>query len=240
MVPDAILAVGTPAALATKSAGGTVPIVFVAVSEPVSQGIVASLAHPGGNLTGFTNLKASFGAKWLELLKEIAPRVMRVATMFNPNSAPYATSFARSIEVAAPQFAVQVATIRVQDAAEIEAAIMKLAGEPQGGFILPPDTHTASHRKLIVDLAVRYRLPAIYALKQFAAEDGLAFYGIDIVDLVEKAAGYIDRILKGAKPTDLPVQQPTQYQLVINLKAAKSIGLEVPPTLLARADEVIE
>ena len=240
LTPDAILALGTPAALATKSATGTVPIVFVGVSEPVSRGIVASLAHPGGNLTGFTNLEATLGAKWLELLKEIAPRVMRVATIFNPNSTPYATPFARSIEVAAPQFAVQVVTIHVHGPAEIEAAITKLAGEPQGGFILPPDTHTAGHSELIVDLAMRHRLPAIYSLQFFTAEGGLAFYGIDIIDLVKKAAGYIDRILKGAKPTDLPVQQPTKFELVVNLKAAKALGLTLSPTLLALADEVLE
>jgi ABC-type uncharacterized transport system substrate-binding protein len=240
LVPDAILAVATPATLAAKAATGTIPIVFVAVSEPVAQGIVASLAHPGGNLTGFTNLEATFGAKWLELLKEIAPQVTRVATIFNPDAAPNMIPFARSIEVAAPQFAVGVATAHVHGPAEIEAAITKLAGEPQGGFILIPDPYTAGHRKLIVDLAMRHRLPAIYGLKYFAAEDGLAFYGIDIIDLFKKAAVYVDRILKGAKPADLPAQQPTQFQLVINLRAARRIGLDVPPTLLARADEVIE
>ena len=237
---DLILAGGTPAARAAKSATSTIPVVFVAVSEPVAQGIVPSLAHPGGNLTGFSNLEPTFGPKWLELLKEIAPHVMRVAIMFNPDTAPYVIPFSRSVEAAAPTFGVQAETALMHGPAEIEAAVTKLTAGPAGGLIVPPDTYTSGHRKLIIELTARNRLPAIYALKFFALEDGLASYGTDLVDLFRKAAGYVDRILRGERPADLAVQQPTQFQLVINLKAAKAIGLDVPPMLLARADEVIE
>jgi putative ABC transport system substrate-binding protein len=211
--PDLILAVATPAARAAKSATRTIPVVFVAVSEPVAQGIVPSLAHPGGNLTGFTNLEPSFGAKWLELLKEIAPHVMRVAIMFNPDTSPYATPFSRSVEAAAPTFGVQAETALIHGPAEIGAVVTKLTTGPAGGLIVPPDTYTAGHSKLIVELAGRNRLPAIYGLKFFAVENGLAFYGADAIDMFGKAAGYVDRILRGQKPSDLAVQQPTQFQL---------------------------
>jgi putative tryptophan/tyrosine transport system substrate-binding protein len=240
LAPDVILTVATPPTVAAKSATSTIPVVFVAVAEPVSQGIVPSLAHPGGNLTGFSNMEPSFGGKWLEFLKEIAPSVTRVTTMFSPSSAAFAVAIAGSVEAAAQRFAVEAETALVHGPAEIEAAMTKLARAPVGGLILPPDPIAAGQRKLIVELAVRYRLPAIYGLKFFAAEDGLMFYGADILDQMRKAAGYVDRILRGENPAYLPVQQPTQFQLVINLRAAKAIGLDVPPTLLARADEVVE
>jgi putative tryptophan/tyrosine transport system substrate-binding protein len=236
--PDVILAIATAGARGAKSATGTVPIVFVAVTEPVYQGLVASLAKPGGNLTGFSNLEPTFGAKWLELLKEVAPDVTRVATILNPDT--IAAPFSQSVEAAAPKFAVTAETAAVHSPAEIEAAVTKLAEGAGGGLIFPPDTYTAGQRKLIVELAARHRLPAIYGLKFFALEDGLIFYGIDVVDQIRTAAGYVDRILRGENPADLPVQQPTRYQLVINLKAARAIGLGVSPMLLTRADEVIE
>jgi putative ABC transport system substrate-binding protein len=240
LAPDLIVATASSAAVGAKSTTSTIPIVFISVSEPVAQGIVASLARPGGNATGFSNLEPSFGAKWLELLKEIAPNVMRVATIFNPDTAPYVVPFSRSVEAAAPNFAVEVETVNVHGLAEVEAAIARLARAPHAGLILPPDPGTAAQYKPIVELAARHRLPAIYGLKFFAIGGGLASYGTDIVDLFRKAAGYVDRILKGEKPAELPVQQPTQFELVINLKAAKAIGLDVPPLLLARADTVIE
>jgi putative ABC transport system substrate-binding protein len=240
LAPDLIVATATAATLGAKSATRTIPIVFISVSEPVVQGIVASLARPGGNATGFSNLEPSFGAKWLELLKEISPSVTRVTTLFNPDTAPYAFSFSRSIEAAASNFAVEAETVNVHGTAELEAAIAKLAGAPHGGLILPPDPGTGAQYKLIIELAAHHRLPAIYGLKFFTIAGGLASYGTDIVDLFRKAAGYVDRILKGENPAELPVQQPTQFQLVINLKAAKAIGIDVPPMLLARADEVIE
>jgi len=209
--PDVILATATSGALGAKAATSSVPIVFVAVSEPVAQGIVASLARPGGNATGFSYFEPSFGPKWLELLKEIAPHVTRVATIFNPDTAPFAIPMARAVEAVAPNLAMQVETDHVRGPVEIEAAIVRLASAPQGGFILLPVSSTAGHRKLIIDLAARHRLPAVYGLKFFAIEDGLAFYGPDVVDLFRKAAGYVDRILKGQKPADLAVQQPTQF-----------------------------
>jgi putative tryptophan/tyrosine transport system substrate-binding protein len=236
---DLILAVATPAARAAQAAGN-VPVVFVGVSEPVSQGIVSNLAHPGGNATGFTNLEATIGAKWLELLKEIAPGVSHAATILNPDTAPYAVPFARAAEQAAPRIGVAAETIAVRGPAEIEAAIAKVGKELGGGLIFPPDPHTSSQAKLVLELSERYRLPAIHGLKFVVKEGALASYGIDLVDVFRRAAGYIDRILKGEKPADLPVQQPTKFELIINLRTAKALGLEVPPTLLARADEVIE
>jgi putative ABC transport system substrate-binding protein len=238
--PELILAAATPATKAAHQATRIVPTVFVAVSEPVSQGLVASLAHPGGNITGFTNLEATFGGKWLELLKEIAPGVTRAAILFNPETSPFAVPIARAAEEVAPKLGMTSETIAVRGAPEIEAAITRVANEPGRGLIFPPDTHTATHLKLVLELSERYRLPAIHGLKLMATEGALAFYGVDIVDLFRAAAGYIDRILKGEKPADLPVQQPTKYELVINLKAAKAIGLAIAPTLLARADEVLE
>jgi putative ABC transport system substrate-binding protein len=240
LIPDVILANGSTALRALQQATRTVPIVFVVVSEPLAQGFVSSLARPDGNTTGFTNLEPTLGAKWLELLKEIAPSVTRVAMMFNPRSAVPNPLFFRSAEAAGPNFAVKVIMAAVHDAAEIEGAITTLGREPGGGLIFPPDYFTVVHRKLIVGLAARYRLPAIYAFRSFSPDGGLLYYGVDRADQFRQAAGYVDRIVRGEKPGDLPVQQPTKFELVINLKTATVLGLTVPPTLLARADEVIE
>jgi len=238
--PHLILAVATPAAKAAQEATRTLPIVFIGVSEPVAQGIVNSLARPGGNITGFTNLEPTFGEKLIELLKEVAPTVNHAGIIFNPDTAPYAPSFARSAEVASPKMLVKIDTLIVRTPAEIENAILKIASEPGGGLVFPPDTYTGNNSKLIVESATRHYLPAIYSLKYFTTDGGLAFYGIDVAQLFRQAAGYVDRIMKGEKPAELPAQQPTKYELVINLKAARAIGLTVPPTLLSRADEVIE
>jgi putative ABC transport system substrate-binding protein len=238
--PDVILANSVGAVRAAQQATRTIPIVFTAVSEPVAQGFVAGLAHPGANITGFTNLEPSVGGKWLELLKEIAPRVTRVAFIFNPRSSPVTSLFIRSAEVAAPNFAVETVEAPVKQPAEIEAVMARIGREPGGGLILPPDTFTSSHHKLIVDLASRYKLPAIYALPDFAVAGGLASYGPDVTDQFRRAAAYVDRILRGEKPGDLPVQQPTKFEFVINLKTAKELGLEVPNSIQLLADEVIE
>ena len=238
--PDLILASATTAARAAQAATRTIPIVFIAVSEPVTQGIVTSLARPGGNITGFTNLESTFGEKLVELLKEIAPAVNHAGFIFNPNTAPNAPLFARSADAASPRMQVRIDAMSVSTKTEIENAIAKVASEPGGGLVFPPDTYTASRSNLIVELATRRSLPAIYSLKYFATDGGLAFYGIDVVEQFRRAAGYVDRIMKGEKPADLPVQNPTKYELVINLKAAHAIGLTVAPSLLGRADEVIE
>jgi putative ABC transport system substrate-binding protein len=240
LAPDVSLAHATPATAALQRATRTLPVVFVAVSEPVAQGFVQSLARPGGNITGFTNLEPTLGAKWLELLKEIAPRVTRVAVMSNPNTAPYVILFSRSVEAVAQKIAVELIAAPVHEPAEIEAVLTMLGREPGGGLILPPDPFTVAHRKLIFDLAARYRVPAINGLLYFANEGGLVSYGVDVRDQFRQAAAYVDRILRGEKPADLPVQQPTKFDLIINLTTAKALGLEIPPTLLARADEVIE
>jgi putative ABC transport system substrate-binding protein len=214
-------------------------IVFIGVSEPVDQGFVASLAHPGGNLTGLSNLEPTMGPKWLELLKEIAPGVTHAAVMFNPDNSGGAL-LARATGVAAEKFAVEVVEAPVREPAEVEALMTMLGRRAGGGLIVPPDPFMTAHRKLIVELAARYRLPAIYFLRSFNTDGGLISYGVDIIDLFRQAGGYVDRILRGAKPADLPVQQPTKFELVINLKTAKALGLTVPNTLLVAADEVIE
>jgi putative ABC transport system substrate-binding protein len=238
--PDVILANSIGAVRAAQQATRTVPIVFTAVSEPVEQGLVASLAHPGGNITGFTNLEPSVAGKWLELLKEIAPRVTRVALMFKPGSNLVISSFVRSAEIAAPKFAVETIEVPVHELAHVEAVIERLGSEPGSGLVLPPDIFTSSHHKLIVDLASRYRLPAVYAFRYFATAGGLLSYGPDVTDQFRRAVPYIDRILRGEMPADLPVQAPTKFELVINLKTAKALGLNVPLHLQQLADDVIE
>jgi putative tryptophan/tyrosine transport system substrate-binding protein len=240
LAPDVILAVASPALATVQKATRTIPVVFVAVSEPVAQGFIQSLAHPGGNITGFTNLEPTFGGKWLELLKEIAPRVTRVAIMFNPNTAPYAALFSRSVKAAAQKFGVEPADAAVQQLADVESVMSMLAREPGGGLIVPPDPFMAAQGKLIGELAARFQLPAVYPFRFMLAEGGLASYGVNIPDLFRHAASYVDRIFRGEKPSGLPVVQPTKFELVINLKTARALGLEIPPSLLARADEVIE
>jgi putative ABC transport system substrate-binding protein len=240
LAPDLIVANAVSALRGAQQATRTVPIVFTGVSEPVAQGFVASLARPGGNTTGFTNLEPSVGGKWVELLKDIAPRVTRVAVMFNPASTSIAAQFVRSVEAAGVKLGLETAEARVHEFAEIDAVLTRLGREPGIGLILPPDTFTGFHHKLIIELAARYRLPAIYPFAYFAVAGGLVAYGPDVTDQFRRAATYVDRIFQGEPPGDLPVQQPAKFELVINLKTATALGLDIPPTLLARADEVIE
>jgi putative tryptophan/tyrosine transport system substrate-binding protein len=240
LAPDVILAVGTQAVAAAQQSTRTIPIVFAAVSEPVSQGFVPSLAHPGGNITGFTNLEPTVAAKWIELLKEIAPKTSHVTMIFNPEAAPNAALFYRSAEIAGKKLAIETVMAPIHEPAEIEASVIKAARETGGGIIIPPDSFMSSRFKLIVELVTRHGVPAIFQFKYFAVEGGLASYGIDLPDLYRRSASYVDRILRGEKPADLPVQQPTKFQLVINLRTARTLGLAVPSTLLATADEVIE
>jgi putative ABC transport system substrate-binding protein len=240
LAPDAVLCGGTPSALAMRQATRTVPIVFAFVTDPVGQGIVSNLAHPGGNLTGFSYFEPAVAAKWLELLKEIAPLITRVVFMFNPVSSPYSPLYYESILTAASKFAVEPATAVVHEMADVEQAMIGLGREPGGAIIFSPDAFIYKNRKEVIELAARHRLPAIYGLPGSAAEGGLIYYVVDIVDLWRKAAAYIDRILRGEKPAELPVQQPTKFELSINLKTAKALGLSVPNTLMVSADEVIE
>jgi putative tryptophan/tyrosine transport system substrate-binding protein len=237
---DVILANPGAAVKALQRATRTIPIVFVQIGAPVGQGFVSSLARPGGNITGFATSGFALGTKWLELLKEMAPRVARVGIIYDPINPNWA-GYVREIETGARSFGVEPSASAVRDAAAIEQAMGALAGEPQGGFIVVPGAPTPTvHRDLIVALASRYHLPAVYPFRLFVASGGLACYGIDSSDLYRRAASYVDRILKGANPADLPVEQANKFELVINLKTAKALGLTMPPTLLATADEVIE
>ena len=238
LAPDVIVASGRAAA-AILQATRTVPIVFVSVPDPVGSGFVESLAQPGGNATGFIMFEYGLSAKWLELLKEIAPSVTRAAVLRDPAIVAGIGQFA-VIQSAAPSVGVDVSAINMRDGAEIERAVTAFARRPNGGLILAASALAAIHRDLVVSLAARYKLPAVYITRYFVAGGGLVSYGPDFVDQYRRAAEYVDRILKGEKPADLPVQAPTKYELVINLKTAKALGLEIPPTLLARADEVIE
>jgi len=238
LAPDVIVASGSAAA-AILQATRTVPIVFVSVPDPVGSGFVESLAQPGGNATGFIMFEYGLSAKWLELLKEIAPSVTRAAVLRDPAIVAGIGQFA-VIQSAAPSVGVDVSAINMRDGAEIERAVTAFARRPNGGLILAASALAAIHRDLVVSLAARYKLPAVYITRYFVAGGGLVSYGPDFVDQYRRAAEYVDRILKGEKPADLPVQAPTKYELVINLKTAKALGLEIPPTLLARADEVIE
>ena len=239
LAPDVALANGSPEVSALRQAARSVPIVFVNLPDPVGQGFVATLPRPGGNVTGFTPLD-EFGqsGKWLELLKEIAPQVTRAAVLLNP---AFATGIAQlgAIQAVAPLFGVEVTPIDLRDAAEIEHAVTEFARTPNGGLIVTP-TGSGARRELIISLAARLRLPAVYPYPFYVASGGLTSYGPDVVDQYRLAAGYVDRILKGEKPGDLPVQAPTKYLLAINLKTANALGLTVPPTLLARAHEVSE
>jgi putative ABC transport system substrate-binding protein len=239
LAPDVVLAVGTPAVAALQQATRTVPTVFVNVVDPVGAGLVDSLAQPGGNATGFILFEYGISAKWLELLKEIAPRLKRVAVLRDANTASGIGQLA-VIQAAAPSFGVEVRPVGVRDADDIERAVTAFARSSDGGLIVAASTLAAVHRKLIIDLAARYRLPTVYSLRYYATDGGLISYGPNTIDPFRRAADYVDRVLKGEKPADLPVQAPTKYELVINLKTAKALGLDVPPSLLARADEVIE
>ncbi len=237
---DVVLSRATPPTAALMQAARNTPIVFVVVAEPIASGFVQSLARPGGNLTGFTNFEASVGGKWVDLLKEISPRVARVALMFNPKTAPYAQAFLAAAQAAGPSLGTQPFPAPVNSPAEIEATIVALGGQPGSGLICITDSFMTEHRDLIIQLAARHRIPAVYANRGFAPAGGLMSYAADFPDLFRRAAGYVDRILKGAKPSDLPVQAPTKFELSINLKTAMALGLDPPAALIARADEVIE
>jgi ABC-type uncharacterized transport system substrate-binding protein len=237
LAPDVILASATPAVASLQQATRTVPIVFAQVIDPVGAGLVDSLARPGGNATGFTVFEYGISAKWLELLKEIAPLVTRVAVL---RDLTIGIGQLGAIQAVAPSFGVELSTIGVRDAGEIESAMTAFARSSNGGVIVTASTLAVVHRELIASLAARLRLPAVYSYRYFVTVGGLMSYGPNSIDPYRRAAGYVDRILKGEKPADLSVQAPTKYELVINLKTAKVLGIEVPPTLLARADEVIE
>ena len=237
--PEVLLADTTPSLEALRRQTRTIPIVFVNVADPIGQGFVASLARPGGNITGFSAFDAPMASKWLGMLTQIIPPIARVAVLFNPATAPFAGLMLRAIEEAAPSFAVTVRAAPVNGDSEVETMMAGLARE-HGGVLVLPTVFTMSHRDAIITLAAKHRLPAVYPYPFFAAEGGLMSYGLDIVDQHRRAADYVDRILKGAKPGDLPVQLPTKFELVINLKTANALGLTVPQSMLLLADEVIE
>jgi putative tryptophan/tyrosine transport system substrate-binding protein len=237
--PNVIVGATTPGVTALLRETRTIPIVFVQVADPVEQGFIENLARPGGNITGFTSFDFSLGSKWLELLKDIAPKVARVGLIFNPDTVPYA-AFVGSINAAAPSFAVRPTPMPVHGSSEIDAAISAFAQEPNGALLVLPDIHVAVHRKQVIALAAKYRLPAVSGLPYFASDGGLLSYGPDTVEQHHRAAMYVDRILKGVKPADLPVQAPTKYLLAINMKTAKALDLDVPVHLQQLADAVIE
>ncbi|MBR0712683.1 ABC transporter substrate-binding protein [Bradyrhizobium liaoningense] len=237
--PDLIVANSSLVVAELKRNTGTIPIVFAIVTDPVNQGFVTNLARPGGNITGFTLIEFEIIGKWLGLLKEMAPRVNRAKLLFNPVTAPFFAVWMRDLGTLSGA-SIELEAAPVHDRAGIEATISMLAREPTAGLITAADVFTVANRSLIIGLAERYRLPAMYQFRQFAAEGGLMSYGPDTADIFRRAASYVDRILKGANPAELPVQQPTKFQLVLNLKTANALGLTVPPSLLAVADEVIE
>ena len=238
--PDLILSHTTPTTAALLQQTRTIPIIFATVTDPIGSGFVASLPRPGGIVTGFTLVEPTMAAKWVELLKEIAPRINRVAMLFNPATATYADYFLKPFKAAAPSFAVEAIAAPARDTSELESVIAAQVREPNGGLIVMPDSFTDANREEITSLAARYHLPAVYAYRFFTERGGLLSYGADLSDNFRRAADYVDRVLKGEKPADLPVQAPTKFELAINLKTAKVLGLTVPSSLLARADEVIE
>jgi ABC-type uncharacterized transport system substrate-binding protein len=238
--PDLILSHITPTTAALLQQTRTIPIIFATVSDPVGSGFVASFSRPNGNVTGFTSIEPTMAGKWLELLKEIAPRVNRVAFLFNPLTAPYAEFFLNPLRVAASSFGVEAIAAPVRDTSELEFVVAAKAGEPNNGLIVTPDSFMDVHRAEVISLAARFHLPAVYPFRQFSEAGGLLSYGNDQLDNFRRAAVYADRILRGAKPSELPVQAPVKFELVINLKTAKALGLDVPPLLQQRADEVIE
>ncbi len=238
--PDVLVSRSTPTTMALRSETDVIPIVFVNISEPVESGLAQTLARPGGNLTGFTNFESSIGGKWLQLLKEVDPQISRIGIIYNPRTAPFAGLFLRSVQSAAPLLSLQTVDLPVQTASEIETALGTFGREKGGSLIAIPDSFTSEHRHLIIALAARYHLPAVYSYLSATKSGGLMAYAVDTRDAMRRAAGYIDRILKGAKVAELPVQQPAQFALSVNLKTAKALGVEFPPSLVATADEVIE
>jgi putative tryptophan/tyrosine transport system substrate-binding protein len=238
--PDLILSQITPTTAALLQQTRTIPIVFAMVADPVGSGFVASLSRPGGNVTGFAAIEGSLAGKWLELLKEIAPRINRVAFLFNPATAPFARYYLNPFKAAAASFAVEAIVAPVRDISELGSVVAAQAREPNSGLIVMPESFLIVHRAEVTSLAARYRLPAVYPYRQFTELGGLLSYGFDRLDNFRRAATYADRILKGVEPSELPVQAPVKFELVINLKTAKALGLEVPLHLQQRADEVIE
>jgi putative ABC transport system substrate-binding protein len=238
--PDVVVAMASPSAHAVLRETHTIPIVFTLVTDPVSQGVVESTTRPGSTITGFTTSEPTIGGKWVEVLKEIAPHTTRATVIFNPDTAPYYPLYMRSVEAAGASFAVQTSKAPVRSPIEIETAISELAREPDGAVISMSETFVTIHRDLIIALAARYRLPAVYPFPFEVKEGGLIAYGVDLSEINRRAASYVDRILKGKKPTDLPLQSPTKYELAINLNTAKVLGLNVPSSLLVRATAVIE
>jgi putative ABC transport system substrate-binding protein len=234
--PQVILTVSTPVLAAMRAATQSIPIVFVGVSDPDGTGVVASMARPGGNITGFANFEPTIGRKWLQVLKEMVPDLAKVAVLRNPVGA----SFWRTIETVARSLGIEPVDCSARNPAEIEQAIGAFARQSNVGLIVMPDPIFVSQRRLIIELAAKFRMAALYPFRSFVQDSGLMAYSVDPVDQVRRSASYIDRILKGEKPADLPVQAPTKYELIINLKTARALGLNVPATLLARADEVIE
>jgi putative ABC transport system substrate-binding protein len=238
--PDIIFTWGTTATVAFQRETRTIPVVFASVTDPVAQRIVASLNSPGGNISGFANLEPTMGGKWLELLSEIAPGLKRAAIMINPDFAAAPSVYIPSLETAARSLKVALITTPVHSDAEIERAIIALGREPGGGLVVPGDAFTAAHRAPIILAAARNSVPAVYWQSESAREGGLLSYGVDLVDIFRRAATYVDRILRGEKPGDLPVQFPAKYEMAVNLKTARALGLTVPQSILLRADEVIE
>ena len=238
--PDVLLAQSSPSVVALRQKTGTIPIVFTMVSDPVGQGLVANLAHPGGNVTGFSDFNALMAGKWLEMLAQVDPPVARVAVLYNPATAPYAGLMLRAIEDAAPSFSITAEAAPCHDDKGIELVTAELARGTRGGLLALTDIFNIVHRDTILAAAARHRLPTVYFTRSFTAAGGLMSYGIDYAELFVRSAGYIDRILNGANPRDLPVQQPTKFELVINLKTAKARSIDLSMTLLATADEVIE
>jgi putative ABC transport system substrate-binding protein len=237
---DVIIANSTLSLAAARNATSTIPIVFVVVGDPIGQGFVSSLAHPDGNITGFSAFEFAVGGKWLELIKEIAPEVRRIAFIFNPQAGPYAEKFVQPILAVASKFGADLVVSPIRDPAEIDRAVVAVSGEPNGGLIVNPDAFTTANRGLIISLAARYRLPAVYAYRFYAVDGGLLSYGHDDAEPWRRAPAYVDKVLRGAGPADLPIQQPTKFELIINLKTAKALGLSIPAQLLDRADDLIE
>ena len=238
--PDLILTTNTPTTASIKQRTQTIPIIFANVVDPLGSGFIASLSRPGGNITGFTNLEATIPGKWLELLKEIAPQINRVAFLFNPSTAAYAEYFLSPFKTTAQSMGVKAIVAPVESASRLESVIATQATELNGALMVMPDAFTMNHREQITSLMARHRLPVVYPFRTFCEAGGLLSYGHDLIDQYRRAATYVDRVLKGAKPSALPVQAPVKFELVINMKTAKAQGLDVPATLLARADEVIE